>query len=799
MRRFSYFLVFLTVWVLLSATFALAAAASGSGSVEGTVKDALGRPLVSVTLELKSGDGRVIGHTTSDAKGHFIFHGVAPGNYEVSARKDKFKSATSIALVAAGSTGAVAITMEAVELTLPVITERLDKARERLDPKIGTSDYHFSQQAIKDLPAGNNNSLNQVLLQAPGVAQDSFGQVHIRGEHANIQYRIDGIQLPENIAFFLQGQSPRFARSIDLLTGALPAQYGFQTAAVVDIKTRTGAFETGGDIEFYGGQRNTAQPSFEIGGTKGRLSYFATGQFLNNNRGVEPPTPGPSAFHDNTQQGNFFGYGSYIINPQTRVSLISGTSLGQFNIPAQCCVPPAFTLAGVNDVNPDAYSSKMINESQVEQNYYNIISLQGSVGSKLTWQLAPFSRYETIKFNPDKVGDLIYTGVATNVFRSSFVNGLQGDASYELPYNNTARVGFYFSGESGQLDNHALTFPADSMGNQTGTTPVFIKANQHFTTWLYDGYIQDEWRPNEKWTVNGGLRFDLFDDVRRSNQLLPRFGTVYKPWETSTFHAGYAYYFTPIPTELANDHELLSFQGTTGAAPSLLNSKPEPERAQYFDVGAIQQISSSLSAGVDSYFKYSRDLIDEGQFGSALIFTPFNYKRGKQYGVETTLQYSEGPFTAYLNQAFGVAHGTRLGSGQFTHGLEEQTFIQGRYVSLDHEQTITGSAGMVYRWKKWTATLDGINQSGLRGGFANTGNLPTYFQFNFGLTKLMTVFKDNDFEARFDIINMFDHLILIRNGTGIGVSAVQYGPRLTFYGGLKWNFNFAKPSAVIGN
>lgn len=786
-------------WLAISALivmFSLAGgrAANASGptpqTLNGEINDALGRPLADVRVELKGSQGKVVSQTRTGPRGEFSFANVTPGNYTVTAAAKGFKTAAAMATVAAGAQARVAMTMEAAELTLPVITERLDRARARLDPRTGGSDYHFSQQAIQDLPAGNNNSLNQVILQAPGVAQDSFGQLHIRGEHANIQYRIDGIQLPESISFFLQTQSPRFARSIDLLTGALPAQYGLQTAAVVDIKTRTGAFENGGDIEFYGGQRNTAQPSFELGGTKGNFSYFTTGQFVNNDRGIEPPTPGPSAFHDNTHQGSFFGYFSYIINPTTRVSLISGAALGQFNIPSACCAPPAFTLKGVNDVNPDAFSSKMVRESQVEQNYYNIISLQGSIGSKLTWQIAPFSRYSTIKFNPDKVGDLIFTGVATNVFRSSFVNGLQGDASYDLTDQHTVRAGFYFSGESAELDNHALTFPADAAGNQTNTTPVAIKANAHFTTWLYDGYIQDEWRPNEQWTVNGGLRFDLIDDVRRSDQLMPRFGAVYRPWKPTTLHAGYAYYLTPIPTELATDHELLAFQRTTGASASLLNTPPKPERAQYFDVGAIQEISSNLSAGVDSYFKYSRDLIDEGQFGSALIFTPFNYKRGKQYGVETTVNYTEGPLTAYLNESFSVAHGTRLGSGQFTFGPDEQSFIGGRYIALDHDQTITGSAGIVYRWNKWMFSLDGLNSSGLRSGFANTGNLPTYFQFNFGLTKLLSVFKSDDFQARFDIINLFDHSYLIRNGSGIGVGAPQFGPRLTFFGGIKWNFSF---------
>jgi hypothetical protein len=77
--------------------------------------------------------------------------------------------------------------------------------------------------------------LNQVLLRAPGVVQDGFGQVHVRGDHGSLQYRLDGVQLPEGLSLFSQVLSPRFANSISLLTGALPAQFGLRTAGVVDI------------------------------------------------------------------------------------------------------------------------------------------------------------------------------------------------------------------------------------------------------------------------------------------------------------------------------------------------------------------------------------------------------------------------------------------------------------------------------------------------------------------------------------------------------------------------------------
>ena len=127
---------------------------------------------------------------------------------------------------------------------------------------------------IATLPQGASTPLNQVLLQAPGVAQDSYGQLHIRGDHGNVQYRINDIIVPESITGFGQSLDTRFADSINLLTGALPAQYGYRTAGVVDIHTKSGAFDNGGRIGVTVGSHNTRELSGEVSGHNGRLNYY---------------------------------------------------------------------------------------------------------------------------------------------------------------------------------------------------------------------------------------------------------------------------------------------------------------------------------------------------------------------------------------------------------------------------------------------------------------------------------------------------------------------------------------------
>ncbi len=97
----------------------------------------------------------------------------------------------------------------------------------------------------------------------------------------------------EGITGFGQVFSPRFVENLNFLTGALPAEYGYRTAGVIDIHTKSGLDLNGGDLDMYGGQHTTLQPSFELGGSKDKLDYFFTGQYLQNaiGRGAADPRP----------------------------------------------------------------------------------------------------------------------------------------------------------------------------------------------------------------------------------------------------------------------------------------------------------------------------------------------------------------------------------------------------------------------------------------------------------------------------------------------------------------------------
>ncbi|MBV9299523.1 MAG: TonB-dependent receptor [Verrucomicrobia bacterium] len=671
------------------------------------------------------------------------------------------------------------------ELNRVVVVGQLDQARDQIVPYLGATKYSIGQQQIQTQSQGANAPFNQVILRAPGVAQDSYGQLHIRDEHANLQFRINDVLIPEGITGFGQEIDTHLVKSVDLITGSLPAQFGFRTSGIIDIHTKDGVALNGGDASYYGGSHETIFPSFQVGGAQARLNYFVLGSYNQNNLGIENPTGGYHAIHDYTEQYKGFANVSYIIDDSSRMSLLLSGTYSDFQIPANPGQTPLFALAGAG---PKNFDSRFLSENQHEQNEFGILAYQKSF-ENVSLQVAAFTRYSATLFTPDDEGDLIFTGLAGRIDRSILSNGIQTDASWAINDSNVLRGGFLLTVESARVETNNQVFPVDASGAQTSAVPFTIVDNHRKTGAYYGLYLQDEWKIFEPLTINFGARFDVVDEYAHANQLSPRVNVVYQATKSTTLHAGYARYFTPPPLELVQSESISKFAGTSNQSAVPQSSSVQPERAHYFDAGMTEQFTSSFSMSVDGYYKISRNLIDEGQFGSALIFSPFNYAKGNQYGVEVTASCTHGGFNAYANFGFERGTGTQINSGQFLFGPDELAFIRNHWVFLDHDQRYTLSAGASYTCKDTTVYADILYGSGLRSGFANTDELPGYYPVNLGFTYAFHLpEKYGRIQVRFDVTNLFDQSYELRNGTGIGVFAPQFGPRRGFFGGIRWIF-----------
>jgi outer membrane receptor protein involved in Fe transport len=276
----------------------------------------------------------------------------------------------------------------------------------------------------------------------------------------------------------------------------------------------------------------------------------------------------------------------------------------------------------------------------------------------------------------------------------------------------------------------------------------------------------------------------------------PRANFVWKAAPFTTVHAGYSRFFSPPPFELVGNESILQFVNTTAAPQVTSGDLVQAERSNYYDVGVQQEISKELTVGVDSYYKQSTDLIDEGQFGAPIILTPFNYAHGQVYGVEFTVNYSVGHFQSYANFAVQRAIGKDIVAGQFNFAPDDLAWIANHYIHLDHEQQVTASAGASYELMGTRVSGDLLLGSGLRKdivlpdgqGIPNGDRLPYYEQVNLGVSHDFDRQGVNGLSARFDVINALDKKYEIRDGTGIGVGAPQFGPRRGYFVGVTQAF-----------
>jgi outer membrane receptor for ferrienterochelin and colicins len=676
--------------------------------------------------------------------------------------------------------------------TIVVTAQHLNAERSRIDTRTGASTYTFNSNDIQSAPGGDNVQLNQVMLQVPDAAQDSFGQLHIRGDHNGLQFRLNGVILPDGISVFGQTLPPRMISSMTLITGSLPAEYGLRSAGIIDLTTKGGALQPGGAVSLYGGSHAAIEPSFNYGGSSGATTYFVTGDFIRNDLGIESPDGRSTALHDNTRQYHGFGYFEHIFDESNRLSVIAGSSNDRFQIPNQDGLQPGLGLT-VN--GQTAFPSALLDENQREITHFGAVSLQHSQGD-LSVQSSLIARYSSLNFSPDPLGDLLYNGISQQAYKRDVAYAVQSDGAYRFNDAHTIRAGLYAQRDRLTSNTTSQVLPTDNSGAQTADVPIIVVDNSANTQTIESAYLQDEWRLARAVTVNYGVRFDHFTAFTSGSQVSPRVNSVWQATENTTVHAGYSRFFSPPPFELVGSTTIAKFLNSTAAPAVTVDDPVKAERSNYYDLGLQQKLSDALTVGVDSYYKQAIHLIDEGQFGAPIILTPFNYRNGQVYGVEFTANYTSRHFQAYGNVAFQRAIGKDFESSQFNFSPNTLAYVTNHYIHLDHEQEMTISGGAAYQWQGTRVSGDLLVGSGLRASLPlpdgtsipNGAHLPYYRQVNVGASHEFDAEGIKGFSVRLDVINAFDQKYQIRNGTGIGVGAPQYGPRRGYFVGVSQAF-----------
>ncbi|HEX3626131.1 MAG TPA: TonB-dependent receptor [Verrucomicrobiae bacterium] len=688
------------------------------------------------------------------------------------------------------------------------VVGQLNKARSQILTSVGATAYTHTAANIQAQSEGANASMNQVILRSPGVVEDSAvsGGLHVRGEHANLQYRINDVLLPETlVGTFGLVLDPRWVQSMQLIDGSLPAEYGFRTAGIIDIHTKTGAFANGGELNVFGGSFNTFNPSFEFGETDGPWDIFVEGSYDQNNLGLENPVGTADAIHDHTEQYKAFGYASRLLSDTSRITVMSGASYSTYQIPNTPDVAPldAGTVTYASAIPNADTNSADLNENETEQNYFVTAAFQQSLGD-LNYQASAFGQISGVHFYPDQTGDLVFNGEASDVARNLYSAGAELDASYEIGDKHTLRFGGLLVNEYLTDDNTTTIFDLDASNNPVDIRPIMQNTTANA---IFAGvYAQDEWRILPKVTINYGARFDeYYGKYDKQNQPSPRINLVYKPTDWTTLHAGYARYFTPPPLENVPSGNITAFNGTSGASTVTQDNTVKAERANYFDAGISQKITQHLQVGVDGYYKMARDQIDDGTFNQTLILSAFNYAKGRVEGVEFTGNYNLGGFSTYANVSLSKAEGEGAESAQFLWPNQDVVnYVNNHWIHLDHDQFLSVNCGASYLWRQSNTKsalfyVDSIFGSGLRtdGGpvidtegdqVPNAASVPNYYSINMGAEEDIKLHHNRILKARVDVVNITDNSYVLRSSNGVGVFSSQYGMRRGFFGSLALAF-----------
>jgi outer membrane receptor protein involved in Fe transport len=773
----------------------------GTRTITGSVQNQDLRRVGQALVEVKDKDGNIIVHKVTNDAGEFAVEVPAEGTYSVSAVLETYRSEYVIVKIGAD-------TPAPIKLTLSVTKEIAIEVRSPLPPiqyKASSETYSVSRKDIEALPRGNNVELHDVLLTIPSATYGSLKQLHIRQDHANLQFRIDGVPIPDTVsATFSDVIAPRAWERADIILGGMEAQYGNKSTAIVDITSKSGTRPGFGSVQLFGGQNETINPSFEYGGTVGeKFRYYVLNSHLSTNRGIEPPTLGTTSLHNQNERNQTYLRGDYQQDNRNNFTWIFLNSVAKYQIPTNRGTDANATILGLiqaQDATFNPVASEAIDEFQQEQNQYAHMVWRHDVNASNFFSLAGYFRHTRATFKTDRFDALTYTPDETEPFsvadqdRMAYSGGIRLDHTYIPNKQHLIKLGFQVDRTQAVNKTRLYTFADDGAGNPTGPV-IELPSDNRLIGWRQEFWLQDQWSPNDRWTFNLGVRGDAVQYLVSEGQVSPRIGITYKQSQANVFHAYYGRLFTP-PNLESISFAKLNTAGTKAAPENTTNNKVRAERAHYFEVGSYHALTQKVTMELTGYYKLNHYMSDAGQFGTTPLLNYFAFDRGWSRGIDGSVkvQFTD-DLTGRGNVAWGQCKGYGLQSGHF---LLEQSEIddinsQGG-VFCDHSQFMTSSAVLSYKLLERTM-ISGqmLFGSGLRtaadGGKTNSIHEDSYTTYNLSITHAIPLPNQQKFLLGFDVINLFDEQYFYNRGEGsIGLGVAHAGmPRSFFFRG-QWFF-----------
>ncbi len=746
----------LPLLALAFAALSAPAQSGNAGAVRGTVTDPSGAVVPNAAVRLTNVVSEFDETTSTDSEGQFVFPNVPfnPYKIEVSAKgfatlvqgvEIRSSVGVSVKLVLQISGGSQTVTVESSgDLIEDDPTFHVDVDRDL-----------FNQVPLE---SASSTLSSLVTLTTPGVAADSNGLFHGLGDHASNSFSVDGQPITDQQSKVFSNQLPANSiQSIEVISGAPPAEYGGKTSLVIVATTRSGqgvTKPTGAAYASYG-SFGSATGGFDLSYGGKSWGNFVEADGLNTGRFLDPPEF--TVFHDKGNEENVFDRIDYSFSQADSVHLDLNYSRSWFQTPnsydnlnvqnVQITGPNSGTSANPNFVNVgDTNQGSKINTFNISPTYTRIIN------SNSVFNLGAFARKDLYGYYPsfNPLADLGPSNLQTSSisqYRTLTNTGLHADYSYVKGVNNL-KIGAQYEqtflrehDNLGIVDNTYNSPCADADGNPLpgyaiqedcdGETsfpngnylPVLAPYDltRGGSEYPYFGhtdvkelavYIEDEIKAGN-WDFNLGLREDLYNGLTKANQTEPRVGVAYNIKPTGTVMA--VSYARTLETPF-NENLVLSSSGCSNPvlSPLLLCN---PGVSGTLDPGFRNEFHASLQQALGKYavfggeyiWKYTHNAFDFSVLGNTPITFPIDWHNSKIPGyalhVEVPQIHGISAYTVMSSVAARFFPPQSAGAGAAPG--------QGGFpFRIDHDEKYNQTTHLQY-----TVSRDGHWVSGLWGGF----------------------------------------------------------------------------------
>jgi hypothetical protein len=678
-----------------------------AGDVAGTVTDsASANPLQGVEITIQRGQS-VVATTVTDPFGRYVIHNVATGDYTLGAHFIGYHPQERPISITGGNAirGDFQLTVAPASLSTVSVSAH---APVTVDTRTG--DQTFTQNDAHYTPT---TTTSQVVQQAlAGSVRAPTGEVHIRGQHAEYTYYIDGVPVTSGVSGSLNELfDPNVVQRIDFIAGGWDAEYGEKSAAIINIQTKVPAGVFHAEEATYFGSNNSLGQSLNMSTNQGKFAAFISGSAQGTDMRREPVEGdhqnNPLIFSDHGD--DYFGFTKlqYTVTNRDILNLDGNYSMSFFQIPYDSALGTVLHdhETDVNDFINFAYRHRFGTDEPTER------------GIPFESFLGMFFRNGGLQYRPGSTDVPGYidqqdsTKTPRTVFEDRKFNVLGGKADFGFPI-----VSGVVDGKVGVLASYTYGHENFRLTDPTGAQSA-IQSNSGLTGHDFAAYAETSIRPAEWFELRTGVRYNSHVAPFAGNQTQwsPRVRLNFFPDPSNTIYLYFGRLFLPTNVEDLRSITVRSSGGSLSASPTL------PERDAFYELVYVHRFPLGTVFKLDGYWKDSKPGIDDNTVPGTAITTSINQGDSHVRGIESVVSVNPqgSPLSGYVN--FAINHGYANGpvsGGFFQLAQPNHTF------DFDHDQRVSAVAELLYTFHQAYISTTGTYGSGLTASYSPDATVP---------------------------------------------------------------------------